>query len=148
MKRKIRAFAATGGLLIALSAVTPASAQKPGGVLKIYHRDSPASMSIDPRRGDQLDRDPDDGRLQQSRPLQAGRGAEQSAIDHSGSRHRLVMERGRQRTDVPATSRCQMARRPTLYREGRQMHLGPAAWQVAGEAARQSTQCVVSEPRS
>src|SRR5215469_5068413 len=46
MKRKIRAFAATGGLLIALSAVTPASAQKPGGVLKIYHRDSPASMSI------------------------------------------------------------------------------------------------------
>jgi peptide/nickel transport system substrate-binding protein len=46
MKRKIRAFATTGGLLIALFAVTPVSAQKPGGVLKIYHRDSPASMSI------------------------------------------------------------------------------------------------------
>src|SRR6516225_6133421 len=46
MKRKIRAFVATVGLLIALFAVTPALAQKPGGVLKIYHRDSPASMSI------------------------------------------------------------------------------------------------------
>src|SRR5215467_2045922 len=46
MKRKIRAFATAGGLLIALFAVTPASAQKPGGILKIYHRDSPASMSI------------------------------------------------------------------------------------------------------
>src|SRR6516165_311502 len=46
MKRKIRAFVATVGLPIALSAVTPALAQKPGGVLKIYHRDSPASMSI------------------------------------------------------------------------------------------------------
>src|SRR5215831_10818252 len=46
MKRKIRAFVATVGLLIALFAVTPALAQKSGGVLKIYHRDSPASMSI------------------------------------------------------------------------------------------------------
>jgi peptide/nickel transport system substrate-binding protein len=33
-------------LLVGMSVGEAASAQKPGGVLKIYHRDSPASMSI------------------------------------------------------------------------------------------------------
>ncbi|HEU0218132.1 MAG TPA: hypothetical protein VFQ90_15850, partial [Stellaceae bacterium] len=31
---------------VALSFAAPASAQKSGGVLRVYHRDSPASMSI------------------------------------------------------------------------------------------------------
>src|SRR6516225_7382662 len=42
----LRAFAAAAALLIAISAGETTSAQKPGGILKIYHRDSPASMSI------------------------------------------------------------------------------------------------------
>jgi peptide/nickel transport system substrate-binding protein len=42
--RRIGAWGA--GLLLALAAATPAAAQKSGGILKIYHRDSPASMSI------------------------------------------------------------------------------------------------------
>src|SRR5215471_12626334 len=46
MKRKIHAFAATGGLLIALSIADPTCAQKSGGTLKMYNPDSPASMSI------------------------------------------------------------------------------------------------------
>src|SRR5215469_15118040 len=46
MDRYFRWLAAAGGLLVALSAAGAAYAQKPGGVLKIYHRDSPASMSI------------------------------------------------------------------------------------------------------
>jgi peptide/nickel transport system substrate-binding protein len=41
-----RAAAAFGALLIALAAGGPALAQKPGGVLKLPHFDSPASMSI------------------------------------------------------------------------------------------------------
>src|SRR5438477_9075973 len=45
MARRVRAFAAAG-LLLALVTAGPASAQKPGGVLKIHHQDSPASMSI------------------------------------------------------------------------------------------------------
>ena len=36
---------AAAGLLVAMSC-GGAQAQKPGGVLRIYHRDSPASMSI------------------------------------------------------------------------------------------------------
>jgi peptide/nickel transport system substrate-binding protein len=33
-------------IVIAMLALAPAWAQKPGGVLRVYHRDSPASMSI------------------------------------------------------------------------------------------------------
>ena len=39
--------AATAALLcLGLALTGPALAQKPGGVLKIYHRDSPGSMSV------------------------------------------------------------------------------------------------------
>ena len=41
-----RTIVATGVLLLALGAADPTSAQKQGGTLNIYHRDSPASMSI------------------------------------------------------------------------------------------------------
>ena len=45
MKRPIRVLAAAGWLLAALPAGV-ALAQKPGGILKMYDPDSPASMSI------------------------------------------------------------------------------------------------------
>jgi len=43
MRRPLHLIIAAGALLSSFAA---ADAQKPGGVLKIYHRDSPASMSI------------------------------------------------------------------------------------------------------
>src|SRR5438876_7392854 len=46
MARHLCAFAVTGALLATISGTGPALAQKAGGILKIYHRDSPASMSI------------------------------------------------------------------------------------------------------
>jgi peptide/nickel transport system substrate-binding protein len=46
MARDLRAFVAAGALLVTISGAAPVLAQKSGGVLKIYHRDSPASMSI------------------------------------------------------------------------------------------------------
>src|SRR6266481_1983613 len=46
MNGNFRIAAAVGGLLIALAAGAPALAQKAGGVLKMPHFDSPASMSI------------------------------------------------------------------------------------------------------
>ena len=39
-------FAAAAGLLLGITIGNPASAQKPGGILKMYFFDSPASMSI------------------------------------------------------------------------------------------------------
>src|SRR5215471_19993217 len=44
--RAFRIFSALGALAIALLAAAPAVAQKQGGTLRVYHRDSPASMSI------------------------------------------------------------------------------------------------------
>ena len=46
MKRNPGPFVTAVLLLDALLAAETAFAQKPGGVLKVYHRDSPASMSI------------------------------------------------------------------------------------------------------
>jgi len=44
--RAFRVFAALGALGMAILTAGPALAQKQGGTLRIYHRDSPASMSI------------------------------------------------------------------------------------------------------
>jgi len=46
MIRYFQAAAMTGCLLVGPGIVNPAVAQKQGGILKVYHRDSPASMSI------------------------------------------------------------------------------------------------------
>jgi hypothetical protein len=51
MARNLRAFAATVALLVTILGTEPVLAQKSGGVLKIYHRDSPASMSTTARAG-------------------------------------------------------------------------------------------------
>src|SRR5947207_9546990 len=46
MERDLRGFAAAGSLSLAMFAAGAAFAQKPGGILKMYSPDSPASMSI------------------------------------------------------------------------------------------------------
>jgi peptide/nickel transport system substrate-binding protein len=46
MNRCLRRGAAAGLLMIGVTLAGPALAQKQGGVLKVYHRDSPASMSV------------------------------------------------------------------------------------------------------
>src|SRR2546430_3265303 len=46
MTGKARGFAAATSLLIVALIADPAFTQKPGGVLKVHHQDSPASMSI------------------------------------------------------------------------------------------------------
>jgi peptide/nickel transport system substrate-binding protein len=46
MKPIVRRSVMVGFLLFGMLAAEPAIAQKSGGILKIYHRDSPASMSI------------------------------------------------------------------------------------------------------
>ena len=46
MASRSRFVAVAAGLLLGISITSPASAQKPGGILKMYFFDSPASMSI------------------------------------------------------------------------------------------------------
>src|SRR6266571_2511026 len=46
MRRHLRGFVSAAALAVALGLAAPASAQKSGGVLRLPHFDSPASMSI------------------------------------------------------------------------------------------------------
>ena len=46
MKRHLRCFTVFSALLCATFGTQPVLAQKPGGILRVYHWDSPASMSI------------------------------------------------------------------------------------------------------
>ena len=46
MTTKLWTLVAAGGLLFTMLAPDMAFAQKQGGVLKVHHQDSPASMSI------------------------------------------------------------------------------------------------------
>ena len=46
MMQYLGAFAMAAPLVLAVAASGPALAQKPGGILKMYSPDSPASMSI------------------------------------------------------------------------------------------------------
>jgi peptide/nickel transport system substrate-binding protein len=46
MRQGRRILMMTAGVLLAIALGGAAAAQKPGGTLRVYHRDSPASMSI------------------------------------------------------------------------------------------------------
>src|ERR1700730_3961171 len=46
MRRTARLFATIGGMLLGMGLADPALAEKEGGILRVFHRDSPASMSI------------------------------------------------------------------------------------------------------
>src|SRR5712692_2525362 len=46
MKQRLQRFAVLSVALVSLGAAHAALAQKSGGTLRVYHRDSPASMSI------------------------------------------------------------------------------------------------------
>src|SRR5438132_13711513 len=46
MTRRLRALATAGGLGVATLVADTALAQKPGGTLRMYHFDSPASLSL------------------------------------------------------------------------------------------------------
>ena len=142
------------GVLAALRSLVPrlqcrrteVSAQKAGGILKVYNRDSPASMSI-----------LEEATLSTVLSMMGvfnnlviydqhvAQNSVQSivpdlATDWSWS------EDGT-RAHLPAAPRRQMARRQAVHRQGRQMHLGPADRQGEREAAHQSPQVLVQQPR-
>ena len=122
MKRNLRGFAAGVFLLLAMFAAEPASAQKQGGVLKIYFFDSPASVSI------------------HEETTAAGQGPVMGVFNNLVMYKQDVPQSGLQSIvtdlasewswdedktlDVPAARRDQVARRQTLYSQGRAMHLG------------------------
>src|SRR5208282_1329863 len=144
MRLNLRAATAIA-LLIAISGSGTAFAQKRGGILRMYSPDSPASMSI----------------LEEAAVFAEGpmmvvfnnlvmfdQHVKQNSLSSivPDLADRLVVERGRHRTDLPAAARRQMARRQAVHGAGRQVHLGPDQRPGEREAARQSPQVLVQEP--
>jgi len=143
MKPSLRMFSAVSALSLALVAAEPAAAQKSGGVLKIYHWDSPASMSIHeeatystvvPMMGVfnnlvMYDQHVPQNSLQSIVPDLAT----SWSWNEEGTELSFKLRRG--------------IRRQAVYRRRRHMHLGPAARQFEREASGQPAQGLVQEPR-
>ena len=121
MKRVLRVLATAGALLAVMAVADAAFAQKAGGILKISHFDSPASMSL----------------LEESttaalRPMM---GVFNNLVVYDqhvaqNSVRSIVPDlatswSSRDRVDLPVAPRRQMARRQALHGSGRQTHLGP-----------------------
>ena len=135
-----RFWAATG--LAMLAAAMPALAQKSGGILKLSHFDSPASMSIleeSTRAAEQ----PMMGVF--NNLVMYDQHVAQNSLDTvvPDLATELVVERGRHGADLPVAPGRQMARRQAVHRRRRQMHLGPADGDRQRQAARQSAQVLV-----
>ena len=147
MKRGLRAFAGAAGLLVVWLLAVTASAQNPGGVLQISHRDSPASMST-----------LEEVTISTIAPMMAvfnnlvifDQHVPQNTLQSivPGSRDELVMERGRHGTELSATRKRSLARRAAVYGKRRPVHLGHAAWQVGRQVSHQPAQVVVLESGS
>ena len=114
MTGDLRALATAAALFITVSVAETASAQKSGGILKIYHRDSPASMSILEEATNSTEI-PMMGVFNNLVLYKQDVAQNSLQFDHPGSGHRLVVERGRQRTYLPPAPRRQVARRPPLH---------------------------------
>jgi peptide/nickel transport system substrate-binding protein len=99
MRLNLRAATAIA-LLIAISGGGTAFAQKQGGILRIYSPDSLASMSI-LEEATVFAEGPMIGGLQQPGHVRPACEAEQPQLDRARSGDRLVVERGRHRTDFP-----------------------------------------------
>ena len=108
--RSVRALAAVALSFFAASNVAASAAEpKQGGILRVYHRDSPASMSIHEEATYSVNV-PDDGGLQQPRhvrPARARRTACESIVPDLADE--LGVERGRQGADLQAAPGRQMA---------------------------------------
>ena len=126
MAINLRCVMTVAALVAAISSAVPAVAQKSGGVLKISFFDNPASMSLHeeatgaalrPMMGVFNNLVMFDQHVAQNSP--------DSIIPDLATE--LVLERGRQGADLPVAPGRQMARRQTVYRCRRQMHLGSAA---------------------
>ena len=137
MTRDLRVLAAAGSLLLALSAANAAFAQKHGGILRLGHFDSPASMSMLEESTQAVNR-PMSGvfnnlvMFDQHVPQNSVRSIVPD-LDH-----RLGVERGGDRADFSTAARRQMARRQTIHRRGCQVHLRSLNGQRFGKAAHQS----------
>ena len=131
------------------SATAQAAEPKHGGILQIYHRETPPSLSIHEEATFSVNA-PGDGHVQQPGHLRSAQAANQHRHDRAGAGDQLGLGQGEHRAHLQAAAGRQMARRRAVHRQGREMHLRPAAGQGAGQVPQESAQGLVrnSSPTS
>src|SRR6516162_4288269 len=144
MIRAYRIFAAVSGGLFAMAFADTASAQKQGGVLRVYHRDSPGSMSIH-----------EEGTVGVMMPMM-GVFNNLALFDQHVPQNSLQSivpelatswawsEDGKELT-FKLRGGVKLARWPAIYRGGRQMHLRLVDQPGEGEAAAQLSRDLVGQ---
>src|SRR5215467_4580590 len=141
-----QACAMAAGLLLGMAIASAAVAQKQGGVLRVFHRDSPASMSI-----------LEEGSISAIMP-KMGVFNNLVLFDQHVPQNRVqsivpdlatswTLQRGGDRAHLHVASRRQMARRQAVHRYRRQVHIRFAGRKGEREAAPQLSRGVVSQPR-
>ena len=108
MKRGLRVLAPAAMLLAASTLPNAVFAQKSGGTLKIGHFDSPASMSMLEESTVAVNR-PMMGVFNNLVFFKQDEPAEYAGVDRARARHRVALERGRHRIDLPAAPGGQVA---------------------------------------
>ena len=144
MRNAFAVLAASATLLIATAAVDPALAQKQGGVLRVYHRDRPGSMSIH-----------EEGTVGVMMPMM-GVFNNLALFDQHVPQNSLQSivpelatswawsEDGKELT-FKLRGGVKLARWPAIYRGGRQMHLRLVDQPGEGEAAAQLSRDLVGQ---
>ena len=85
--------------------------------------------------------------LQQSGRLRSAQAAEQHGHDRARAGDELGLEQGQHRAHLQAAPGRQVARRQAVHRQGREVHLRPAAGQGAGQVPQEPAQGLVRERR-
>ena len=144
--RSVPAIAAAMLSLLAFSSVASAAEPKQGGILRMYHRDSPGSASIH-----------EEATYSTNIPFMPvfnnlviyKQDVAQNSMDYDrpGSRRELGLEQRRQDARFQAEARRQMARRQAVHVERRQMHLRHGDGEVATEIPQEPAQILVRSGR-
>ena len=108
MKLMLRSALVASAVLFTISVSGMAFAQKQGGILRMYTPDSPASMSIH-EEATVFSQGPMMGVFNNLVMFDQHVKQNSLEVDRAGSGDRLVMERGRNRADLPTAARCEMA---------------------------------------
>jgi hypothetical protein len=102
----VRVLALIGAMIF--TAVGPASAQTSGGILKLYHRDSPGSLSIHEEATISAVA-PAMGLFNNLVLFKPARKTEPAGVHPAGARRQLVVERGPHAAQLQAAPGRQMA---------------------------------------
>ena len=144
--RSVRTLAAAALLLLPAYQVASAGEAKQGGILKVYHRDSPASASIHEEATYSVNIPfmPVFNNLVMYKQDVAQNSMESIVPDLAES---WAWSERQENADVQAAAGRQVARRQAVHLRRRQMHLRHADGQVAAEVPQEPAQVLVRRGR-